>query len=158
MQFEMPKPAPEHQKLVAAFAGTWSAEETIHPSPWDPNGGTRQGRAVSRAAMDGFFVITDYEQVHEGRVAYQGHGVFGYDPKSKRYSMHWFDNMGGVPAQIVWGTWAGDTLTFEAPNPMGGRNRYVYRFTGEGEYEFAILASRDGETWQPFMEARFARS
>ena len=138
------------------MAGSWTSVETIHPSPWDPVGGTRTGRAETRVAMDGFFVVCDYEQLKDGAAAYRGHGVFGYDVASKRWSMHWFDSMGGVPAQLVWGTWTGDTLTFEMSGPQG-HNRYVYRFEKDGVYVFSIQASKDGEAWTTFMDGRFTR-
>jgi hypothetical protein len=155
MQFEMPKPTPEHARL-AAMAGSWTSVETMFPSPWDPNTTTRTGRSEARVAMGGFFVICDYEQSKDGHVAYRGHGVYGYDPKSKRWSMHWFDDMGGVPAQTVWGTWEGDTLTYEAVGPQGPV-RYVYRFVKDGEYVFSIQACPGGGEWKPFMEGRFTR-
>lgn len=157
MHFEMPKPSPEHRRL-AAMAGSWTSDETMFPSPWDPVGGKRRGRSEARVVMDGFFVVTDYEQEKDGRVAYRGHGVYGYDPKSKRWSMHWFDDMGGVPAQVVWGTWSGDTLTYQMDNGAGrGHSRYVYRFEKDGVYVFSILMSQDGESWRPLMEGRFTR-
>jgi hypothetical protein len=155
MHHEMPKPSSEHQRLVAAMTGSWTSEETIHPSPWGP-GGKRQGRAESRAAIDGFFVVTDYEQMNEGKVQYRGHGVYGYDAAKKRWSMHWFDSMGGQPAHLVWGTWEGTTLTFEMFGPQGW-NRYVYDFRKDGSYVFSIRNSQDGKAWTTFMEGRFTR-
>jgi len=32
---QMPPPTAEHNRLKA-LAGSWTAEETLHPSPWDP--------------------------------------------------------------------------------------------------------------------------
>lgn len=155
MHFEMPKPTPEHARL-AAMAGSWTSVETIHPGPWDPVGGTRTGRCEARVAMGGFFVVSDYEQTKDGRVSYRGHGVYGYDVKSKRWSMHWFDDMGGIPAQVVWGTWDGDTLVYEMSGP-NGHHRYTYRLVRDGEYVFSILTSQDGKAWTTFMEGRFTR-
>jgi hypothetical protein len=157
MHAQMPTPSPEHRKLHA-LAGSWTSQETIHPSPWDPNGGPARGRSECRVALDGFFVVCDYEQERDGRVAYRGHGVYGYDAPSRRWSMQWSDNMGGVPSPIVWGTWEGDVLTFQMAGPQGGFNRYVYRFEKDGAYRFEIGHSRDGATWSNFMEGRFTRS
>jgi hypothetical protein len=155
MQHEMAKPSPEHQKLVAAMTGSWTSEETIHPSPWGP-GGKRTGRSEARAACDGFFVVTDYEQSDGARVAYRGHGVYGFDAAKKRWSMHWFDSMGGVPAHLVWGNWEGPALTFETSGPQGS-HRYVYEFRKDGSYVFSIRNSRDGKEWATFMEGKFTR-
>jgi hypothetical protein len=155
MQHEMPKPSAEHQRLLAAMTGSWTSEETIFPSPWGP-GGKRTGRAESRAACDGFFAVTDYEQMTEGKVSYRGHGVYGYDGTKKCWSMHWFDSMGGMPAHLVWGNWEGDTLTF-AISDERGHHRYVYAFQKDGSYVFAIGASQDGKVWKTFMEGKFTR-
>ena len=153
---EMPRLLDEHRRLKA-LAGDWVGEETILPSPWDPKGGPAKGRAESRVAMDGFYVVTDYEQERGGRVGYRGHGVFGFDPKEQRWFMSWADSMGGMAPVPVWGTWKGDTLTFEAANPGCGHSRYVYRFVKDGEYTFAIQNSADGSTWSTFMDGKFRR-
>jgi len=50
---EMPRPLDEHKRLKS-LAGTWEGEETLHPSPWDPKGGTAQGRVGSRHPIVGF--------------------------------------------------------------------------------------------------------
>jgi hypothetical protein len=41
--FQMPVPGPPHKRL-ALLAGEWAGEEVLHPSPWDPEGGTALGR------------------------------------------------------------------------------------------------------------------
>jgi hypothetical protein len=162
MHFEMPKPGDEHRKLHA-MAGTWASEETLHPSPWDPNGGPAVGRATSRVVNDGFHVATEYEQERHGRVGYRGLGIFGYDTASKRPFMQWCDSMGGLPASTVWGSWQGSTLTFEmkgateGPAANCGWSRYVYEFDGSSAYTFSILNSKDGQAWSPFMTGRFTR-
>jgi hypothetical protein len=155
MNHEMPQPTPEHRKL-AAMAGSWTSVETLHPNAWTPNGGKRTGRSQARVAVDGFFVLCDYEQSDAGRVVYRGHGVYGYDVAKKRWSMHWFDSMGGVPAHLVWGSWEGDTLTYETSGPQGW-SRYVYRFEKDGVYVFSILTSPDGAKWTALMDGRFTR-
>jgi hypothetical protein len=153
----MPKPTPEHERLCKAMAGNWTSKERIFPSPWDAVGGEAIGRSQARAAVGGFFVVADYEQERGGAVNYHGHGVYGYDAEKKRYSMQWCDDMGGTPANLVWGDWVGDTLTFQSDACGGGKARYVYRFDTNGEYVFSILMSQDGSNWAPFMEGRFVR-
>jgi len=76
---EMPKPQDQHKKLEM-LAGTWTGEEKLYPSPWDPKGGTATSRVEARIGLGGFFLISDYEEKREGKVAYQGHGVYGWDP------------------------------------------------------------------------------
>lgn len=152
---EMPKLLDEHRKLKA-FAGTWVGEEKIHPSPWDAKGGSATSRFQTRVDLDGFFVTADYVQERGGQASYRGHGVFGYDPQQKVYTMHWFDSMGsGTPARVA-GNWEGSRLTFEGKNPMG-HFRYIYQFEGESRIAFSIENSQDGKSWSPFLESKFTR-
>ena len=151
----MPTVLNEHKKLLA-LAGKWTGEEKIHPSPWDPKGGTATSRIESRADLDGFFVISDYVEERNGQVSYRGHGVFGYDANEKCYTMNWFDSMGACSPEHSRGKWEGNTLMFQQKGPMG-HSRYTYLFEGEGRYTFRIDQSQDGKQWAPFMEGRYTR-
>jgi hypothetical protein len=153
---EMPKPTENHARL-AAFAGRWTGEEKIHPSPWDPQGGTATARIDSRMTCDGFCLVTDYVEERNGAVTYVGHGVTGYDTKRGCYLQHWSDSMGGMPADAKPGAWIGDTLGFQVAGPHG-HSRYLYRLTAPDVYEFRIENSPDGVNWQPFIEARYVRA
>jgi len=152
---DMPKPQEQHRKLQA-LAGSWSGEETIHPSPWDPKGGPAKGRIEARMELGGFFLITDYVEERGGQVGYRGHGVFGYDAAEKCYTMHWFDSMGSPCPAPARGVWEGDRLTFQQRSPMG-HARYTYTLEGEGRYSFRIENSQDGERWTPMMDGRYTR-
>ena len=92
----MPKPSAGHERF-ARMAGNREGEETMHPSDWDPKGGTATGRTRGRVALNGFALIYDYEQERNGAITYSGHGVFTFDPKAELYSLHWFDSMGSPP-------------------------------------------------------------
>ena len=152
---DMPKPSDEHRKLKA-FAGTWSGEEKIFPSPWDAKGGSATSRFQARVDLDGFFVIADYVQERGGQASYRGHGVFGYDPQQKCYTMHWFDSMGSGTPEPARGRWEGSRLTFQNTNPMG-QSRYSYVFEAENSFRFIIENSRDGKNWATFMEGKYTR-
>jgi len=134
---EMPRPNQHHEKLTA-LAGSWTGEEKIHPSPWDPAGGGATGRIV-------------------GQVAYRGHGVFGYDPERTCYTMHWFDSIGSGVSEPARGQWEGNALVFKSRSPMG-HARYTYTLEAEGRYTFRIDHSEDGERWVPFMEGTYKRA
>jgi hypothetical protein len=152
---DMPRVTEQHRKLLA-LVGTWTGEEKMFPSPWDPKGGTALGRIEARADLDGFFVVEDYLQERDGKVSYRGHGVFGWDPKEERYTMHWFDSMGGNGTPPAKGRWEGNTLAFASQSPMG-HSRYVYVFEGDGRIAFRIESSRDGHDWATFLMARYTR-
>jgi hypothetical protein len=151
---QMPKPSAAHIKL-AALAGEWVGEETLFPSPWAPEKRSAIGRTSNRMDIDGFFLINDYTEEREGEVMFRGHGVYGYDPKRQRYTMHWFDSMGMPPGETL-GTWEGNTLTFQNQSEMG-HSRYVYVLESADAYTFRIESSKDGESWTPMMEGRFRR-
>ena len=150
---EMPKPGPEHEKL-RAFEGSWVGEETIHPSPWDPEGGPATARWTNRIDLDGFFAVTDYVQKRGGQVSYRGHGVFGHDAEPAVTRMTWFDNMGIMhPAE---GRWEADTLTLSNVSPMG-HARYTFKFSKDS-FTMKIENSQDGKAWSPFIEGTYRKA
>jgi len=153
---EMPKPTPEHARL-AAFIGNWIGEEKIHPSPFDPAGGTATATVASRLTCEGLCLVTDYSEERGGVVTYVGHGVTGYDTARQVYLQHWSDSMGGVPGEAKPGHWIGDTLTFQASGPHG-HARYTYRVVSPTRYDFRIDHSHDGVQWAAFMEATYERA
>jgi hypothetical protein len=156
----MSKLSPEHQRLHR-LAGEWTGEEMIYASPSD-RGGRASSRAIVRVEMDGFFIVSDYVEEREGAPLYRGHGVYGWDPAARAYTMHWFDSMGSMPATVARGQWIvrGDSdeeLTFEQRTHQGYA-RYSYRFTNADDvYIFRIESSRDGRAWLPFMEGKYRR-
>ena len=150
---QMPKPGKFHDKL-RALAGEWSGDETIHPTPWDPAGGTAKGTTKSRMDLDGFALVQEYTQKRGGKVSYRGHGVIGWCGEEKRYLWHWSDTMGGVPGQVTRGDWKGNKLTFQHASPHG-HSRYTYTFNRDGSLGFAIENSADGVQWAPFITAKY---
>ena len=152
---EMPKPQAQHEKLKE-LAGTWTSEETMFPSPWDPQGGKADGRIEARIELDGFFLVADYVQERGGCASYRGHGIYGWDPGQNCYTLHWFDSMGSPCSEPMKGTWEGDRLTFQARNPMG-HSRLTYHFQGTGRYQFLMEGSQDGKQWAKLMEGTYTR-
>ena len=151
---EMPKPAPGHQRL-AALAGNWEGEETMHPSQWDPKGGTAVGRNRSRRALNGFALITDYEQERDGVITFAGHGVMTFEPGTGLYSLHWFDTIGSPP-EVFQGRFDGDRLTVAHGGP-GMHARLTYDVTNPDMMWSSMEMSRDGVAWNTLFEARYRR-
>ena len=153
---QMPKPNENHQKL-RALTGKWIGKEKIHPTAWDTAGGEAVGQSDAIVAFDGLCVIMDYVQTRSGNVSYRGHGVFGWDNKAAKYTMYWFDSMGGAPLMpAAEGTWIGNSLAFVSKGEMGW-GRYSYHFDSDSKYLFTIEMSQDGQNWSMFLESDFNR-
>lgn len=154
---DMPKPAPEQLRLHA-LAGTWSGQERMHPSPWDPHGGAADGVAVNRVALDGFAVVQDYVQKRGGQVSFSGVAVMTWDAAAQEYQMHWWDSMGG-PVNVFRGQWTGEALSLKCEGPQGV-NRCTYQLADlrAGRYSFRMEVSPDGKQWFPFMEGEYRRA
>ena len=150
---EMPKPSKGHLKMEK-LAGSWEGEETMHPSPWDPKGGTAVGRSTHRMALSGFALLNDYEQERDGVVTFTGHGVMTFDPKGERYTLHWFDCMGSPPEVFV-GDFNGDVLTLAHGGP-GMHARFTYDLSDSRQMRTKMEMSQDGATWNTLFEGRYS--
>jgi hypothetical protein len=155
---EMPKPGDEQKKLAALFAGVWQGEAKLHPSAWDPKGGTAFDTWVVRPSLDGFFLLIDYTEERDGKIVYRGHGVHGWDTKEKAYLVYWFDNLGGIPKAPNKGTLDGSRYTYTSFEGSVGKSRFTYAWDGD-RFEFSIEASPDGgATWRPVHEGKYRRA
>ena len=152
---EMPKPTEVHHKL-SAFAGHWTGQEKLSPSPWDPNGGSAVGRCVNCVAADGFVLVHDYKQERNGAANFHGHGVFSYDSFEKSYKLHWWDSM-GMGINVFTGQFAGDTLQMICKLPHGS-TRGTWKFADESHYHFLMEVSPDGEKWMTMIEGSYVRN
>lgn len=150
---EMPRPNEHHHRLEQ-LAGRWTGQETMHPSPWDPNGGTATGRNTMRMALDGFALITDYEQERDGAITFRGHGVMTYDTKSQHYVLYWLDSMGS-PLETFTGNFEGDVLTVSHGGPMHAR--LTYDLTQPGILRSSMEMSQDGDRWGTFFTCDYTR-
>lgn len=152
---DMPKPGPGQARLQK-LAGNWEGEETMYPSQWDPKGGTATGRNRSRLALNGFVLITDYEQERGGIITFTGHGVMSYDSKSDLVTLHWFDSMGSPP-EVFTGRFDGDRLTVAHGGP-GMHTRLTYDVSEPRQMQSKMETSQDGVTWKTFFDARYKRT
>lgn len=152
---DMPKPGDAHKRL-GAFVGTWSGNETLHPSPWDPAGGPAKARLTNRSILDGFGVVQEYEQARGGKVTFRGHGVFWYDDQKKEFVLTWWDSMSGRPGEYR-GQFNGNVLRLDCPMPQGGHSRTSFDLSKPGRYGFSMEVSPDGQQWQPAMDGTYAK-
>jgi len=148
-QMEMPKPAPAHRRLEKLL-GIWAGQEQMSPSPWDPQGGSAEARIENRLSCGGFAVVQDYQQIRDGAVTFEGHGVFTWDAVAERYVLHWWDSMGS-PINVFVGDFEGDVLRMEYESSQGGHHRLTCNLSQEDAYEIRMELSDDGVTWKTFM-------
>ena len=152
---QMPQPGDAHRKLQG-MTGTWSGEETIHPSPWDAAGGRATARVRNRLALNDLVLIQEYEQTRGDCDAptFVGHGVLRWDDDTREYVFHWFDSVRTAPGEFR-GTFDGDVLTLvRRDGPGWARARFA--FAGD-RYTYGMDVSGDGEQWHPFLQGEYTR-
>ena len=150
-----PGPGPAHERL-AALEGDWMGEEVLAPSPWDPKGGPARGHYRFGTAIDGLYLLGDYQQDRGAGVNFRGHAVLGWDTGNEQYTMWWFDSSGAPPAGPSTGSWVDGTLTLELSGPAGA-SRYAFTVDGE-RLRVRIEHAPDGATWASFLEGTYARA
>jgi hypothetical protein len=150
---DMPKPTEHHLKMEK-LAGHWQGEERMHPSQWDPSGGVAIGRTSARVSLNGFVVVSDYQQEREGQVTYAGHGVWTYDARESCYRLHWFDSMGSPP-EVFMGVFDGDVLTVSHAGTMHAR--MTYDFSQGKRMKTRMEMSPDGKTWSILFDATYEK-
>ena len=148
---DMPKPGPAQEKLKA-FIGEWRGKETMHPSPWMPEGGVRDASVSNRLALDGMAIIQDYAQMADGKAAFSGHAVILKAPHGDDYQMHWFDPFS---PSLFDGPFDGKRAVFTSKSPMGW-TRATFEFSG-ASYQFRMEGSQDGKTWNAMMDGEYRK-
>ena len=82
------KPTQEH-KVLEQMVGTWSAAMQF-PGMDDMKG---QGTETSEMAMNGLWLVGDFEMADFMGAPFRGHSLTGYDSKKQKYVGVWVDSM-----------------------------------------------------------------
>lgn len=152
---EMPKPGPR-QAALQVMTGSWIGKETMHPSPWAPQGSTADARIENHMGLSGFTLIHDYVQSMGGMTTFEGHGVLNFDMASNEYVMHWFDSM-GMGVNVFRGSFTDGILTMTAPGMNNTQTRGTWDYSKAGRNTFKMETSADGVNWSPMMDGEYTR-
>jgi hypothetical protein len=152
-QMPMPKPAPELKKLDY-FAGNWTLDGDMKPSPMGPGGKTTLSE--HNKWMDGgFFLVSNSEFKSAGMGDGTGIGFMGYSPEEKIYTYDEYNSMG--EAVHSRGTLDGDTWTWNSDEKMNGqtiKGRFTIKTLSDTAYAFKYEISEDGTHWNTAMDGR----
>jgi hypothetical protein len=153
---DMPKPAPEHQKMTY-FLGKWHSTATLKPGPWGP-GGPVNGDDECTLMQGGFFIVCKSEGSGPlGKMS--GLGVMGYDTAKKVYTWNGFNSMG--ENESAQGTVSGKVWSYNGQNMMSGKllkTRYTITEASASSYDFKAESSEDGSNWTTIMEGHVTKT
>jgi hypothetical protein len=103
--------------VFAGDVGTWDAELDIRPGP-NAAVAHQKGVATNRLIGGGRWLVVDYR----ADSGFEGHGIYGWDATTGRYTGVWVDSMQTAIARGE-GTWDPEarTMTFDVQVTHGGR-------------------------------------
>ena len=146
----------EDYARLELLSGAWIGEDTLYPSPLNPEGGKALVRYQNELILDGFVLTSDCIQERDGQPVYRGFGTFGWNEEQRCYLMMWADNQEGMAPCLARGVWTTDGFSFEDADEYGC-TRYTYDFLDEGELKIRQEFTGDGELWTPLQEGRYIR-
>lgn len=112
--------APEMERLIKLYRGTWEYTETYSKSPQLPNGGENTGIYTSELGPGGMSIVNRFHS--KGPVGdFEGLLVMTWDAKEKAYKVYVFGNE-SPGALVETGQFEGDTLIFRANFNMGEKS------------------------------------
>ncbi len=151
-QMDMPKPGPEHKKLDM-FAGTWTLDGDMKPSPMGPGGKMTENEKCEW--MEGGFFLVCRADFKSGMGNGTGISVMGYSSDDKTFTYREFNSWGEFDDSK--GSVDGDTWTWTSDEKMGGttvKGRFTMKITSPTSYNFAFEMSPDGTKWSTVMDGK----
>lgn len=120
-------------------AGTWDADVTFYEA--DKESGKGVGVQVNTLLANGHWIVNDFKIPAAGKFpAYEGHGVWGYDPVAKTYVDTWVDT-NDLAVRTDYGYWnaAEKTMVWSSKQPDGQGHFVDYRMTEEFKGDVRIF-------------------
>ncbi len=137
----------EPRDVVALEAGTWDAVITISPRTPGGKPATAIGVQINEPRSGGRWMLN---QMSVNGGAYEGTGIWGFDPKTGRYSGAWADN-GNARIRMDDGVWEPETNTMtwtsavEQPNGCLLRMRATSTFVANQRIYRSFAITEAGE-------------
>ena len=127
-------PAPIPESVYAPLAmeeGTWDADVTFYEN--DKPTTTAKGVQVNRFLANRHWMVNEFTIPANGKFpAYEGHGIWGYDPVAKTYVDTWVDTNDGA-VRTDYGFWHEEekTMVWSSKHNDGQGHFVDYRITEE---------------------------
>lgn len=118
---------PAIERLLKAFAGTWSITDELTPDAKSPQGKHGKGTIIWRPGPGGFSVIEDFRSL-QGDEDVSGLGALWWDPSAQGYHTIWCDstNPGGCIDFKNTARWEGETLVLQEDYDVHGK-KYAFK-------------------------------
>jgi len=144
---------PPELSKVEYFAGTWTWEGDIKPSPTSSGG--KLTMIERNEWMDGRFFLTMHSEFKGPMGSGSGMAYMGYDTSRKVYTYDEFNSTG--EAQHSTGTVDGDIWTWNGEQHIGGntsKTRLTMKRLSPTTYTFKFEMSSDGNNWSTVMDGK----
>ena len=153
---EMPKPGEAHSRLLA-LVGRWHGGETLHPAPWDPDGGsaTAVDRESRRARRFRRRSGVSADARRRAELQRSRAVLVGRHRRPARDDVVRLDDGACRPNTAA--AFDGDVLRLVHAMPHGGFSRCAFDCTSPGRYSFVLEMSPDGAAWTPALEGTYTR-
>jgi hypothetical protein len=158
-----PSPTDIHKELVKANEGAWDATMRFYAAGPDKPPQEFKGTETVRAAVDGLFLITEFEADFVGGKKFRGHGITGYDTRKRKIVGTWADNMNTSIGALT-GDYDPKTKTvtylFEIADPGTGqmrKDKHVDEHKTEGHKLYTIYGATAGGGQGKLMEIETKR-
>jgi hypothetical protein len=141
--------------------GTWDASITFYENDKPTSKGT--GVQVNTLLVNGHWIVNQFNVPAAGKFpAYEGHGVWGYDPVARTYVDTWVDT-NDSSVRTDYGYWdaATSTMTWSAKQPDGAGHfidyRMVEQFKGATRTLTMYQLGMTNSTAHPLVKIVFTR-
>lgn len=138
--------APMHMQ-----SGTWDAAVTFYAN--DHPSGTAKGVQTNTLLQNGHWIVNQFRMPTTGKFpAYEGHGVWGYDPVAKTWVDTWVDT-NDMAVRTSYGFWSDreQSMTWSSKQPNGSGQwtdfRIIEKYEGADKrtltfYQLGVMTAR----------------